>query len=75
MKQNYHKDLSNHLDIRIAKYGDLPAIVDIYNQAIPSYTSTARTEPVTVDERKGWFQEHNPQSHPIFVAELDEIHQ
>ncbi|MEW6405303.1 MAG: N-acetyltransferase family protein [Chloroflexota bacterium] len=57
--------------IRIAEPGDLPAIVGIYNQAIPSFRSTARTVPVTVDERRGWFQEHDADKHPIFVAELD----
>lgn len=61
----------HNMKIRVAKIDDLPAIVEIYNQAIPSHSSTARTEPVTVDERKGWFKEHDPQIHPIFVAELD----
>ncbi len=59
------------MEIRIAELDDLPAIVEIYNQAVPTFRSTARTSPVTVDERRNWFQEHNPQEHPIFVAELD----
>ena len=71
MKQNSHYNISQNIKIRIAEFDDLLAIVEIYNQAIPSHKSTARTEPVTVDERKGWFQEHDPRHHPIFVAELD----
>jgi len=59
------------MKIRIAELDDLPAIVEIYNQAVPTCRSTARTSPVTVDERKNWFQEHDPQEHPIFVAELN----
>jgi L-amino acid N-acyltransferase YncA len=57
--------------IRVAKSEDLPAIVEIYNQAVPTYRSTANTTPVTVEARKKWFQEHEPDRHPIFVAELD----
>jgi len=71
MKQNSNINSSNNINIRIAESGDLPAIVEIYNQAIPSHRSTARTDPVTVDERRGWFYEHDPHRHPIFVAELD----
>jgi phosphinothricin acetyltransferase len=57
--------------IRVAKWDDLPAIVEIYNQAVPSHRSTANTTPVTVEARKKWFQEHEPHRHPIFVAELN----
>jgi len=71
MNQNSKNNALNNVKIRIAESGDLPAIVEIYNQAIPSKSSTARTEPVTVDERRGWFQEHDSDRHPIFVAELD----
>jgi L-amino acid N-acyltransferase YncA len=56
-------------NIRTASLADLPAIVAIYNQAIPAHRSTANTCPVTVDDRKSWFKEHDPCSHPIFIAE------
>jgi len=71
MKQNSHHTIMHPINFRVAEFDDLPAIVEIYNQAIPSHSSTARTEPVTVDERRGWFQEHDSDLHPIFVAELD----
>lgn len=64
--------LTHALHIRIATLADLPAIVDIYNQAVSTQRSTANTTPVTVDQRQAWFREHEPGSHPIFAAEIDE---
>jgi L-amino acid N-acyltransferase YncA len=72
MKNIPYENQVHTMKIRIAELDDLPAIVEIYNQAVPSFRSTARLTPVTVSERKNWFHEHNPQKHPIFVAELDE---
>jgi phosphinothricin acetyltransferase len=56
------------IHIRIAELTDLAAIVDIYNQAVPTQHATANTTPVTVEGRKSWFVEHEPDRHPIFVA-------
>lgn len=56
--------------IRLAQHDDLPAIVDIYNQSIPSRQSTGDTEPLRVEDRMTWFAEHRPNQHPIFVAEV-----
>jgi phosphinothricin acetyltransferase len=71
MKHSSDNATLHNIIIRIAENHDLPIIVEIYNQAIPSNNSTARTDPVSVDERKGWFQQHDRHRHPIFVAELD----
>jgi phosphinothricin acetyltransferase len=57
--------------VRLAQTDDLPAIVDIYNQAIPSKQSTGDIQPVRVEDRVAWFQEHLPDKHPIFVAEVE----
>lgn len=57
--------------IRFAQTDDLPAIVDIYNQSIPSQRSTGDTQPLRVEDRLTWFEEHRPDGHPIFVAEVD----
>jgi len=57
--------------IRLARNDDLPTIVDIYNQAIPSKQSTGDTQPVRVEDRLAWFGEHLPDKHPIFVAEAE----
>jgi len=57
--------------IRLAQIDDLPAIVDIYNQAIPSKQSTGDTQPLRVEDRTNWFEEHRPEEHPIFVADAE----
>jgi len=57
--------------IRTAELEDLPAIVAIYNQAVPTHRSTANTREYTVEERKPWFLEHDPARHPIFVAQVE----
>ncbi len=58
------------MKIRVAAPSDLPRVVEIYNQAIPSHTSTADTVPLRVEDRAAWFAEHTPDKYPIFVAEL-----
>jgi L-amino acid N-acyltransferase YncA len=50
---------------------DLPAIVAIYNAAIRGRISTAQLDPVSVEERVPWFREHSPESHPLWVSEID----
>ena len=72
MKNFPHQNPTSRRKIRIAEPRDLPEIVEIYNQAIPSFRSTARTMPVSIEERKTWFDEHDPHKHPIFLAELDD---
>jgi phosphinothricin acetyltransferase len=57
--------------IRLAQIDDLPAIVDIYNQSIPSRQSTGDMQPLRVEDRMTWFEEHRPDEHPIFVAGVD----
>src|SRR5512134_551916 len=57
--------------IRLAQLDDLPAIVDIYNQSIPSQQSTGDIQPLRVEDRLIWFEEHRPDGHPIFVAEVE----
>jgi len=59
------------MKIRLAQLDDLPAIVDIYNQSIPSKQSTGDTQPLRVEDRRTWFEEHRPQEHPIFVADIN----
>jgi L-amino acid N-acyltransferase YncA len=54
---------------RIAKREDLPDIVNIYNSTIPSRMVTADTDPVPVESRVRWFEEHSAASRPLWVAE------
>ena len=62
---------SRNLQIRMAQIDDLPAIVAIYNESIPSQQATGDTQPLRVEERMSWFHEHRPDQHPIFVADVD----
>ena len=59
-----------NLVVRPARRTDLPAIMEIYNEAIRTTTATFDTEPKTLDERRHWFESHDEQ-HPILVAEWD----
>jgi L-amino acid N-acyltransferase YncA len=60
------------LKIRDALTADLPEIVEIYNTAIPDRRATADTDPVLVESRYSWYQAHNPNERPLWVAETDE---
>ena len=57
--------------IRDAVEADLPAIVRIYNAAIPGRLATADTVPVSVEDRTAWFRAHDPKRRPIWVLEAD----
>ena len=54
---------------RIATRDDLPQIVEIYNATIPSRMVTADTEPVSVESRINWFEEHTTDRRPAWVVE------
>jgi len=57
------------MHIRDATIQDLPVIVAIYNSTVPSRMVTADTEPVSVESRQKWFQDHQPGRRPLWVAE------
>lgn len=57
--------------VRDAAEADLPAIINIYNAATETRTSTALFDPVTVEERLPWFREHSPDEFPLWVAEAE----
>ena len=54
---------------RTATRNDLPQIVEIYNSTIPSRMVTADTEPVSVESRVPWFEEHTPNLRPLWIVE------
>jgi len=56
---------------RLAARDDLARIVEIYNATIPSRRATADTEPVSVESRVHWFEEHSPDFRPLWVVEVD----
>ena len=53
--------------IRIAASTDLPAIVEIYNEAVAQRFATADLTAVTPVSRRVWFDEHDPADFPIWV--------
>ena len=59
------------MKIRNAAITDLSVIVKIYNASIPSRMATADTEPVTVESRQHWFDEHSS-IRPLWVMESGE---
>ncbi|BAZ90668.1 putative phosphinothricin N-acetyltransferase [Raphidiopsis curvata NIES-932] len=58
--------------IRNATELDLPAIVAIYNAAVPTRMATADLEPVTLESRMTWFQERVPSQSPLWVVEVND---
>ncbi|MSP37632.1 MAG: N-acetyltransferase family protein [Deltaproteobacteria bacterium] len=56
------------MTIRDATETDLPAILEIYNAAIPGRMATADTQTVTVESRRNWFHEHDPNTRPLWIA-------
>lgn len=56
--------------IRRAVLDDVPAIMEIYNEAILSSVATFDVEPKTFEDRVEWFLSHDDK-YPIYVAEMD----
>jgi phosphinothricin acetyltransferase len=63
--------VAEEMKIRDAVESDLPAIIEIYNVAIATRMSTAQLEPVTVESRRRWLNEHSRDRHPFWVADMD----
>ncbi|MDH6365398.1 L-amino acid N-acyltransferase YncA [Enterococcus sp. PF1-24] len=62
------------LKIIHAQLKDLPKIVAIYNQSIPSRLATADLEEITVASREAWFHAHQPDTRPLWIIqEAEEI--
>ena len=56
------------LKFRHATQQDLSTIVAIYNSVIPGRMVTADTEPVSVESKLTWFNNHNPQKRPLYIV-------
>ena len=59
------------MEIRLSYSKDLNRIIEIYNQAIATRVSTADIQPVSKADRRTWFDNHTPNSYPIYVADLE----
>jgi len=55
--------------VRPATRSDLPAILDIYNEAVLNTTASYDYDPRSLDHRIAWFEDHQENNYPIFVAE------
>ena len=64
---------SGEMKIRDAVAADLPAIIEIYNAAIATRVSTAQLDPVTVESRRRWLNEHTPDRYPFWVLEMNGV--
>lgn len=53
--------------IRLATLNDIPAITEIYNEAVIHTRNTFDTVPKTIAERMQWYHHHMPR-YPILVA-------
>jgi phosphinothricin acetyltransferase len=56
--------------IRPMREQDLPAVTEIYNEAVEKSTGTFDVEPKSAAEMKDWYQSHGA-AHPALVAEED----
>jgi phosphinothricin acetyltransferase len=63
--------LSSAVAIRRAELADLPAITEIYNEAIRTTTATFDTEEKTLAQRRAWLESHD-ERHPVLVALLND---
>ena len=55
------------MDFRIAEEVDLPFVVEVYNSTIAGRMITADTNPISVDDKKEWFFQHN-RSYPLWIV-------
>lgn len=58
------------IKFEIAKRKDLSEIIRIYNETIESRMATADTKSVTVQQRQGWFEEHQTPDRPLWIIKV-----
>lgn len=58
-----------NIKFRNAGLADLHKIVEIYNSTIASRMVTADVEEVEVEGKVSWFNEHNPETRPLWIVE------
>lgn len=56
------------IHIRPAHMTDLPAILDIYNDAVLNTAASWDYEPATLEARTLWFEQHRQLGYPVLVA-------
>lgn len=63
------KQEDSNVTVRLATEADLPAILEIYNEAIVNSTATADEAPQDLAQRAAWFRARQEAGYPVFVAE------
>ena len=53
--------------LRHANADDLPRVVAIYNASIPGRLATADLSPVSVEDRRAWFDAHDATRRPLWI--------
>lgn len=59
------------MKIRMAEVKDLQEMLDIYNYEVENGVATLDLQKKTLEERRAWFDEHNKENHPLYVAEME----
>lgn len=59
------------MKIRKAEPGDLQELLDIYNYEVMNGVATLDLEPKSPEEWRKWFDAHNVDNHPLYVAEVE----
>lgn len=62
----------NNYSIVDASVNDLEKIVEIYNSTVSSRMVTADLEPITVESRMKWFEQHSPDFRPLWIMKLED---
>lgn len=60
------------VNIRPATDSDLDAINALYNKLGVATTASYDLEPISLDERRAWYDDHLANDYPVLVAESDE---
>jgi phosphinothricin acetyltransferase len=55
--------------VRLANARDIPAILEIYNEAVRTRTATADLSPQSLEDRISWFAARDMRRRPVLVAE------
>lgn len=56
------------MEIRDLRDADLPGLLAIYNQVIATSTAVYSDNPVTLEDRKAWWQARSALGYPVLVA-------
>ncbi len=62
---------ATEVQVRRATAADVPAILEIYNDAVIHTTASYDYEPRTLEQRMAWFEDHRKHDYAIFVAVHD----